>query len=84
MIIVNKSSDVQKNTALEAPVGSFIRGTRPIRSNNNDFRQESHFYVDVLTKGGELCDINEDGTFLIMSDGSDEGSDEDEADHHEN
>ena len=77
MIIVNKSSTDQKNTAI-APGGSFMRGTRPIRSNNYDFQQESHFYVDVLTKGGELCDINEDGTFVIMSDGSDEGSDEDE------
>ena len=26
----------------------------------------------MLTKGGELCDVNEDGTFVIMSNGSDD------------
>lgn len=33
--------------------------------------------MDVLTKGGDLCDAQEDGTFVIVGDGSDEDEDED-------
>ena len=46
----------------------------PVRQNKYDFQQESHFYVDVLTKGGDLCETHEDGTYVIVSDGS--GDDE--------
>lgn len=54
----------------------------PIRQNRYDFHQESHFYVDILTKGGDLCQTQEDGTYVIVSDGSDqEDSDEAEAEH---
>ena len=53
----------------------------PIRKQNYDFQQESQFYVDVLTK--ELCEVNEEGTFVIVSDGGDElssGGSDDELD----
>ena len=42
--------------------------------------QESHFYVDVLTKGGDICEINEDGTFAIVSDGSDDEDEDEDSD----
>ena len=34
----------------------------------------------MLTKGGDLCDINEDGTFVIVSDGSDDEDQEEDSD----
>lgn len=43
-----------------------------VRQNRYDFQDESHFYVDVLTKGGDLCETHEDGTYVIVGDGSDE------------
>ena len=34
----------------------------------------------MLTKGGDLCEINEDGTFVIVSDGSDEEEEDEDSD----
>lgn len=54
----------------------------PIRKYNYDFQTESQFYVDVLTK--ELCELNEEGTFTIVSDGADDLSSDNSDDDLEN
>ena len=41
-----------------------------------NFHEESHYYIDVLTKGGDICETNEDGTYVIVGDGSDDDDEE--------
>ena len=59
---------------------SNISGISEQRQNRYDFQEESRFYVDVLTRGGDLCESHEDGTYVIVSDGSDMMMDDDEMD----
>ena len=43
----------------------------PVRKNIYDFQQESNYYIDILSKEAGFCETLDDGTKVIVSDGSD-------------